>query len=108
MILLIILFGPIAWKIDFYQYKPLFFANYLNKMHNSQFPIFPWRAFIFSGAYIVKYFIQARENNKEKEFANYWLIVGAAFFILGVLIMNYILPENLTSNRAHPFYYTNA
>lgn len=105
MTLLILLLAPFAWKIDFYQHMPLFFANYLNRMHNSQFPIFPWWGFIFSGAYIAKFYIQARESNQEKAFANKLLIIGTAFFFIGVLMINYLLPENLASIRPHPFFF---
>ncbi len=105
MTLIILLLGPIAWQIDFTKHIPLFFANYFNRMHNSQFPIFPWWGFIFSGAFIAKFYLQARESNKEKEFANKLLIIGVAFFFMGVLMMNYILPEKLASIRPNPFFF---
>ncbi len=105
MTLIILLLGPLAWKIDFSQHIPLFFANYLNKMHNSQFPIFPWWGFIFSGAYIAKFYLQARENNAEESFAKKLIIIGIAFFFIGVLMINILLPENLASIIPHPFFF---
>jgi uncharacterized membrane protein len=105
MTLLILLIGPIAWKIDFSQHMPIFFANYMNRIHNSQFPIFPWWGFIFSGAYIAKFYLQALASNQEKSFANKLLIIGTAFFIVGVLMINFLLPENLASIRPHPFFF---
>ncbi len=105
MTLLILLLGPFAWKIDFSQHIPLFFANYLNRMHGSQFPIFPWWGFIFSGAYIAKYYIAARDVNNERSFANKLILVGVSFFFAGVLMINVILPENLASIIPHPFFF---
>lgn len=105
MTLLILLLGPFAWKIDFTHHIPLFFANYLNRMHGSQFPIFPWWGFIFSGAYIAKYYIAARDSNNERNFANKLIIVGISFFFAGVLMINVLLPENLASIIPHPFFF---
>ncbi|MFA7421067.1 MAG: heparan-alpha-glucosaminide N-acetyltransferase domain-containing protein [Melioribacteraceae bacterium] len=105
MTLLILLLGPFAWKIDFSHHIPLFFANYLNRMHGSQFPIFPWWGFIFSGAYIAKYYIAARDGNNERSFANKLIIVGVIFFFAGVLMINVLLPENLASIIPHPFFF---
>lgn len=105
MTLLILLLGPFAWKIDFTHHIPLFFANYLNRMHGSQFPIFPWWGFIFSGAYIAKYYIAARDGNNERSFANKLIIVGISFFFAAVLMINVLLPENLASIIPHPFFF---
>ena len=105
MTLIILLLGPLVWKIDFSHHIPLFFSNYLNKMHNSQFPIFPWWGFIFSGAYFAKIYLHAREKNEEKSFANKLIIIGTAFFFMGVLMINVLLPENLASIIPHPFFF---
>lgn len=105
MTLIILLLGPLVWKIDFSQHIPLFFANYLNRMHNSQFPIFPWWGFIFSGAYFAKLYLHAREKNEEKSFANKLIIIGISFFFIGVLMINVLLPANLASIIPHPFFF---
>ena len=102
---IILIISPLTWKIDFAQYMPLFFANYFNKMHGSLFPGFPWWAFVFSGAYVAKYYIKAKQNNTEKEFAKRLIILGAAFYFISVIVKYILFPEELANFRPNPFFF---
>lgn len=105
MTLLVVFLSPFMWKIDFLKYLPIGLANYLNRMHGSQFPIFPWWNFIFAGAYTAKFYLEAKEKNEEKHFANQLIIIGIAFFLISVMLINVLLPENLASIIPHPFFF---
>lgn len=101
----ILFISPLIWKIDFANYLPLFFANYFNKMHHSLFPLFPWWAFIFSGAFVAKYYIEAKKNNTEKEFARKLIILGILFYLSSVLIMYVLFPQQLAKIIPNPFFF---
>ena len=102
---IILIVSPLTWKIDFTQYMPLFFANYFNKMHGSLFPGFPWWAFVFSGAYVAKYYIKAKQNSTEKEFAKKLIILGAVFYFISVIVQYFLFPAELANFRPNPFFF---
>jgi uncharacterized membrane protein len=105
MTIIVLIISPITWRIEFTNYMPLFFANYFNKMHASLFPGFPWWAFVFSGAYIAKYYIKAREEKTEKEFAKKLIIYGAAFYLTSVIVQYFLFPVLLGTIRPNPFFF---
>jgi uncharacterized membrane protein len=99
--ILIILLGSLVWSIDFYNYMPLLFSSYINKMHGSFFPGFPWWAFVFSGAYVAKFYNSARETNNEKKFAKQLIIIGAILLASGLFISNVLFNQFLKDVRPH-------
>ncbi len=102
---IILLISPLMWKIDFANYLPLFFTNYFNKMHGSLFPVFPWWAFVFSGAYVAKYYLEAKQNNSEKAFARKVIITGSLFYLISVVIMYVLFPQELAKIIPNPFFF---
>jgi len=52
---------PLAWSIDFWTMTPIPIASYLNGLHYSLFPVFPWSAFLFAGALCGYYYLKARD-----------------------------------------------
>ncbi len=80
---LIVLVSPFVWKTDFANYFPLFFAAYFNKMQGSLFPLFPWLGFMFIGATACNYYLNAREQNKEKQYIYIISAVGVFLILLG-------------------------
>ncbi len=101
----ILIISPLMWQIDFANYLPLFFANYFNKMHGSLFPVFPWWAFVFSGAYVAKYYLEAKQNNSEKAFARKMIITGSLFYLSSVLILYVFFPQALAKIIPNPFFF---
>ncbi len=58
----IIVATPLVWGIDFWTIMPIPLAEYLNGLHDSLFPLFPWAAFLFAGAIAGHYYNRARES----------------------------------------------
>ena len=52
---------PIAWGIDFWNTVPVPVASYLNGLHYSLFPVFPWSAFLFAGALCGYFYLKAKD-----------------------------------------------
>ena len=102
---IVLFISPLFWKIDFANYLPLFFANYFNKMHSSLFPVFPWWAFVFSGAYVAKYYLEAKQNNTEKTFARKMIITGTLFYLISVVVRYVLNPQELTRIIPNPFFF---
>lgn len=103
--LIILIISPFMWKIDFSNHLPLFFANYFNRMHGSLFPIFPWWAFIFSGAFVAKYYLEAKQKNTENIFARKLIITGALMYLGGIAFMYIVLPILDIGILPNPFFF---
>jgi uncharacterized membrane protein len=100
-VIVILLLGPLVWSIDFYNYMPLLFSSYFNKIHGSFFPGFPWWAFVFSGAYVAKFYNSAKENNNDKQFAKQLIIIGSVLLFSGLFISNVFFNQFLKDVRPH-------
>ncbi len=104
--LVVLILSPTMWNFDFANYMPLFFSNYINKMHGSLFPIFPWWAFVFSGAYTAKFYLAARDAKTEQAFARKLVINGAAFYLTSVVFMYVIFPALDIGLRPNPLWFS--
>lgn len=102
---LILIYGPIAWKTDYTKFLPLALANYLNGMNGSLFPLFPWLAFIFTGALVGKYYVKAKQTIGEKLFAKNILIAGIIFFAVSFLFLFFLFPTELTRIKPNYFFF---
>lgn len=102
---IVLVVSPLMWKVDFSNYLPLFFSNYFNKMHGSLFPVFPWWVFIFGGAYSAKYYMLAKENNSEQQFARKLIIWGVLFYFVSVVFLYLIVPIFKIGTRPNPFFF---
>ena len=49
LFILFILAAPLAGSVDFVNSLPLWAAQYLNRLHGSLFPLFPWASFLIGG-----------------------------------------------------------
>ncbi|MBI1936606.1 MAG: DUF1624 domain-containing protein [Ignavibacteriales bacterium] len=103
--LIILLIGPLMWRVDFAKHIPLSIANYFNRIHGSLFPLFPWAAFIFSGALAGKFYVEAKQKNEEAKFARKIIILGAVTFLISVLLLNYLLPSSFTEIKPNPLFF---
>lgn len=103
--LFVLLLGPIAWSIDFANYLPIFFAQFFNKMHGTLFPVFPWWAFLFAGAYTAKIYLTARKQEKEKQFVWQLIFSGFIFYMVSVLFLYVLFPQSFTDIKPHPFFF---
>ena len=59
--LFVVLATPVAWSIDFWTILPVPIASYMNGLHYSLFPLFPWSAFLFAGALCGYFYLKAKD-----------------------------------------------
>ena len=52
---------PVVWSIDFWNILPVPVASYMNGLHYSLFPVFPWSAFLFAGALCGYFYLKAKD-----------------------------------------------
>lgn len=103
--LFVLAFSPIAWSTDFAKFIPLGIANYFNRIHGSLFPLFPWLAFILTGALFGKLYVEQRNKIGERLFSKYLIISGASAFFGSVLLLNIFLPDFLVSIKPNPVFF---
>lgn len=58
---------PMMWTYDFLAIMPAPIAAYMNGMHFSLFPLFPWMAFLFAGAVTGHLFTQGQARAGESD-----------------------------------------
>jgi uncharacterized membrane protein len=64
---LLALATPLVWSVDWATALPLPFATYLNSMHGSLFPLFPWSVFLLAGAVAGHLLNGARDRQTDLE-----------------------------------------
>lgn len=57
----VVLASPLVWGTDYWNFMPVPLASFLNGLHYSLFPLFPWSAFLFAGALSGYYYLRARD-----------------------------------------------
>lgn len=62
----VVLVSPAVWGLDALSLAPAPIAQYLNGRNGSQFPLFPWAAFLFFGAICGYWLMQARARAGEE------------------------------------------
>lgn len=103
--ILVLAFGPYAWKTDFAQFIPLGIANYFNRIHGSLFPLFPWLSFILTGALIGKLYVELKIKIGERKFAQYLIYSGSVLFLGSVLLLNILLPGSIVEIKPNPIFF---
>ena len=78
------------------------FANYLNRLNGSLFPVFPWINFILVGAIFAKYFLDAAGKDKEEKFIKATTFTGIIMLFSGHLFYSGLFPDSLTSILPQP------
>jgi uncharacterized membrane protein len=102
--LLILLATPVMWGIDFWNYLPVPFAAYMNGLHFSLFPLFPWSVFLFGGAIAGYMYLEAKDNKLniswlkgDGAFAKSLLWLGPAVIVLSFVVEPFL-------SRLYPTY----
>lgn len=100
MTVAVVILTPLLWSVNWWNFLPIPIASYLNGMHYSLFPLFPWSAFLFAGALTGHYYNEARaasepgmENRMMKR------AVGAA---LGMIVLSF--PLHPLAESFYPIY----
>ncbi len=102
--ILISLFSPIIWGIDFSKHMPLFFADYLTPQNGSYFPLFPWLFFILSGALYSHYYISARNQNHENNFIIRLSYYGLILIFIGHFFFSDLFNSPILTIRPNPLF----
>ncbi len=102
----VVVLTPLFWKINFAGFMPVALANYFNTMNGSYFPLFPWLGFLLAGAVTCKFYLDARENNREKNFVN--LIMGAGIIVAlsgHILLSEFVNLQSLSISPQPVFFF---
>jgi len=103
--IIVMVLSPVFWKTDFTNFLHPVFANYLNRLNGSLFPVFPWINFILVGAIFAKYFLDAAGNNKEEKFIRSITFTGIVMLFFGHLFYSGLFPDSLTSILPNPVFF---
>jgi hypothetical protein len=92
----IVFIAPAIGDIDFAQWLPFALAAYVNGLHGSLFPLFPWSAFVFAGAILGYRYLRARDADMENPAGDATgnMMQWTAMAAVGLLIASFAL---------HPF-----
>ncbi len=104
LLILISFVSPLIWQIDFSRYIPLFFADYLNSLHGSNFPVFPWMFFLLAGAVYSRFYINSRVENRESKFIIKILLYSLIPIFLGHLFFSDLFDSPIFSIRPNPLF----
>jgi uncharacterized membrane protein len=105
--LLVVLATMFLWDIDFTTLIPAPLAAYFNGKHYSLFPLFPWTAFMLFGGYFAAVYIQAREQQKERDFILRFALIGMILAIVSSIAgeLPIRIPFSSEAISANPFFF---
>lgn len=102
-----VLMAPFIWDIDLLSSVPAPIAAYLNGIHYSLFPIFPWLGFMTAGSVVALIYQSYAQEGRQLELRNRLVWIGAiglaAFFLL--LQISFDLPFVSSNLRANPVFF---
>jgi uncharacterized membrane protein len=92
VVAIVILFTtPFVWGVDWLTVMPAPFAAYLNGLHFSIFPIFPWSVFILAGAIAGHLFTRHQQAAPAEEGPSFpirpFAIAGGALIVLSFVLI---------------------
>lgn len=83
---------PLMWGIDFLTVLPAPVAAYMNGLHFSLFPLFPWAVFLFAGAIAGYLFAEARGAAGEEGAEQFTLVAVRRFLMAGAGLLLISIP----------------
>ena len=88
----VVIASPLMWGIDFWGLIPVPVAAYMNGLHNSLFPLFPWSAFVFAGAITGRQYLLAKDRETAGEAgAIARKMKSVAWFGVGFIAFSFVL-----------------
>jgi len=81
IVLAVVFVTPFLYFVDTRKYLPLPVSDYINALYGALFPLFPWAAYSFAGAFICRLYLRACDAGKEARFLTILAILGAVFFV---------------------------
>jgi len=94
---------PLMWGYDFLARLPAAIAAYMNGLHHSLFPLFPWAVFLFAGAIAGHLFAEGRAAAGETGAGTFAALAQRRFLLAGGGLMLLSLPL-MTLARVYPTY----
>ncbi|MFH0988895.1 MAG: heparan-alpha-glucosaminide N-acetyltransferase domain-containing protein [bacterium] len=103
----IIILAPFLGDIDFLRYLHPSMAAYLNGLHYSIFPVFPWMAFMLAGGFAATLFGEARRTKRVDGYFKNLLIFGFIFILGGGALrwFSITIPFASLNIRYDPFFF---
>jgi uncharacterized membrane protein len=99
----ILLLTPIVWGINFENFMPVPLAAYMNGLHDSLFPLFPWSAFLFSGSVTGWFYLRAKDREAAGDAgAVVRMMKNAVWIALGLAAFSFALHP--IAERLYPTY----
>lgn len=83
----IVVATPVMWSIDFWETIPAPLAAYMNGLHYSLFPLFPWSAFLLLGAVTGYLYTEARVRGEERAERSLMRILGGG--AVGLILFSF-------------------
>ncbi len=103
---IVVFISPIIRAMDHTQ-LPIWFRPYLSLQFKSQFPLFPWSAFLIGGVIVGYAFLQARKNDRERTLVNRLLalsVAGAGIAMLFEYLPWSVYPDHNFWNASPEFF----
>jgi uncharacterized membrane protein len=82
--LLFIYTAPVVREFDYTSIVP-WLRPYFTNHYKSQFPLFPWSAFLIGGTLLGFWFLNARQHNSERRFISNITILGVAAIVISLI-----------------------
>ncbi len=76
---------PFVWSLNVDETLPLPFATYVNALHGSLFPIFPWMSFVMFGGALGQLYVLLKEKIATEKFFKNIFIAGIACIALSII-----------------------
>lgn len=92
----VIIVSPMAWGLDF-PGLPVWLRPFLTMSVKTQFPLFPWAAFLISGTVIGSWFVKTKDAGKELPLMKRLPLLAAVGIALAILFQ--VLPFNLYASQ---------
>lgn len=93
---LVVFISPIIWEMNFDR-LPIWLRPYLSPSYKSQFPLFPWSAFLLAGSLIGYVFMKARETGTEKSLVDRLSVLSICVIVVSIVAE--LLPVTLYPNH---------
>lgn len=102
--LLILFATPVIWGIEFRMFLPVPVAVYMNGLHESLFPLFPWSAFLFAGAIAGYAYCRAKDAPQAPPGGDPVGRTMRSAAILGLVLIAASFPLHFLSEGVYPTY----
>lgn len=76
---------PFVWSLNVDETLPLPFAGYVNALHGSLFPIFPWMSFVMFGGALGQLYVFLKEKIADEKFFKNVFIAGIACIAISIV-----------------------